>query len=208
MACDICSHLKVWVWGYGAGSAYRCERKGLSASGQFINDSHGGNCKATMQYIGVFFLLSLSLPYIFAASLGKRYNNTYIKDNKQLWKDCSKPDDSKRLKSPKINIDPNPPKKGEKINISFELDLLEEVTSGEMKVNLKYGNIPIVDETLDLCDLVTQINKECPLKKGDFSFKFDEQIPDYIPSGGYEAKAVLSDQNGAEMFCLEVDINL
>ena len=90
LACDICSHLKVWVWGYGAGSAYRCERKGLSASGQFINDSHGGNCKATMQYIGVFFLLSLSLPYIFAASLGKRYNDTYIKDNKQLWKDCSK----------------------------------------------------------------------------------------------------------------------
>ena len=57
------------------------------------------------------------------------------------------------------------------------------MTSGEVKLSLKYGNIPIVDETLDFCDLVTQINKQCPLKKGPFTINFDKQsIPDYIPS--------------------------
>ena len=50
-------------------------------------------------------------------------------------------------------------------------------------MSLKYGNIPIVDETLDLCDLVTQINKQCPLKKGAFPINVrDVKIPDYVPS--------------------------
>ena len=59
----------------------------------------------------------------------------------------------------------------------------EEVTSGEVKLSLKYGSIPIVDETLDFCDLVTQINKQCPLKKGPLKIDFaKQQLPDYIPS--------------------------
>ena len=52
-----------------------------------------------------------------------------------------------------------------------------------MKVSLKYGKIPIVDETLDLCDLVTQINKQCPLEKGKVHINIpQEAIPDYVPS--------------------------
>ena len=57
------------------------------------------------------------------------------------------------------------------------------MTSGEVKVSLNYGDIPIVDETLDLCDLVTQINDQCPLKKGPFSIhNVNQTIPDYVPS--------------------------
>ena len=52
-----------------------------------------------------------------------------------------------------------------------------------MKLSLDYGNIPIVDETLDLCDLVTQIDKQCPLKHGKLPINVpDEKIPDYVPS--------------------------
>ena len=50
-------------------------------------------------------------------------------------------------------------------------------------MSLKYGDIPIVDETLDLCDLVTQIDKQCPLKQGKFPINIqDIKIPDYVPS--------------------------
>lgn len=58
----------------------------------------------------------------------------------------------------------------------------EEVTSGEVALKLNYGVIPIVDESLDFCDLITQINKQCPLQKGPISIKLSEGLPNYIPS--------------------------
>ena len=62
----------------------------------------------------------------------------------------------------------------------------EEVTSGEVKLSLKYGRIPIVYETLNFCDLVTQVNKQCPLKKGPFRINSDKHyLPDYMPSVSY-----------------------
>ena len=88
-------------------------------------------------------------------------------------------------------------------------------------MSLKYGSIPVVDETLDFCDLVTQINKQCPLKKGTFTIDIPkEEIPDYIPSvsiflysyatiyiqGAYEGKAVLNDQNGKELLCFKIKL--
>ena len=58
------------------------------------------------------------------------------------------------------------------------------MTSGEVKFLLKYDTIPIVDETLDFCDLVAQINNlQCPLKKGPLKIDVaKQQLPDYIPS--------------------------
>lgn len=60
--------------------------------------------------------------------------------------------------------------------------LVEQVTSGTVKVTLSYGSVPLVDETLDLCDLVTQIHKQCPLQTGPFTLQLKENIPDYVPS--------------------------
>ena len=51
-----------------------------------------------------------------------------------------------------------------------------------MKVKLNYGKIPIVDETLDMCDLITEIGKSCPVKAGPFKVVLIHDIPDYIPS--------------------------
>ena len=58
------------------------------------------------------------------------------------------------------------------------------MTSGEVKISLKYSDVPVVDMTLDLCNLVTQINDQCPLKKGlllPIPIR-NEIIPDYVPS--------------------------
>lgn len=58
----------------------------------------------------------------------------------------------------------------------------EEVTSGEVSVKLNYGVIPIVDESLDFCDLITQIDHQCPVQEGNFPIKLSEDLPSYIPS--------------------------
>ena len=45
-----------------------------------------------------------------------------------------------------------------------------------------------MDETLDLCDLVAQIDKQCPLKKGELPINVNgKEIPDYIPSVSMDA---------------------
>lgn len=49
-------------------------------------------------------------------------------------------------------------------------------------MTLTYGDISIVDEKLDLCDLITQINRQCPIQKGPFDFTMSENIPSFIPS--------------------------
>lgn len=58
---------------------------------------------------------------------------------------------------------------------------VEVISSGDVKVSLNYGTIPIVNETLDLCDLVTQVKRKCPLKD-NLKFSLTENIPSYVPS--------------------------
>lgn len=46
--------------------------------------------------------------------------------------------------------------------------LAKEVSGGTIKVVAKYGIITILDQSYDVCDLVKQIGKECPLPAGEF----------------------------------------
>ena len=119
------------------------------------------------------------------------------------------------------------------MSTSLFLHIDEEVTSGTVKVSLNFGSVPVVDETLDLCDLVTQIDKKCPLQKGPFDLKITETIPDYVPSvsnlfivksrevltfkhihmymyiqGDYDGKATLTDQDGKELACLTIKLTI
>ena len=56
------------------------------------------------------------------------------------------------------------------------------MTSGLVEATLNYGTISIVDEKLDFCDLITQINKNCPVPPGPFNLHFSKTIPDFVPS--------------------------
>lgn len=44
--------------------------------------------------------------------------------------------------------------------------LAKEVKGGSIKVTAKYGIITILDQSYDVCDLVKQIGKQCPLAAG------------------------------------------
>ena len=42
----------------------------------------------------------------------------------------------------------------------------KEITGGTIKVVAKYGIITILDESYEVCDLIQQIGKQCPIPKG------------------------------------------
>ena len=50
----------------------------------------------------------------------------------------------------------------------------EEVTGGSMKVSVVYNNIlPIYEHTFDLCELLQNTKKSCPVPKGIFDITVD-----------------------------------
>ena len=95
-----------------------------------------------------------------------------------------------------VSVVPSSAKKGQRFAINFELGLStcmhlsllllfyleEEITSGEVSVKVIYGGIPIIEEDLDLCNLITQFNRKCPLEKGSIPVKISKSTPDFIPS--------------------------
>ena len=58
----------------------------------------------------------------------------------------------------------------------------EEITSGNVKVELNYKNAPLFDKTLDMCDLIKKIGKSCPVKPGPFEIALKHNLPDYVPT--------------------------
>jgi len=42
----------------------------------------------------------------------------------------------------------------------------KEISGGKIKVVAKYGIITILDETYDVCDIIQQIGKQCPIPVG------------------------------------------
>ena len=54
--------------------------------------------------------------------------------------------------------------------------LVEEVTSGTIKVSIQRGLFPYYKE-FDLCDIANQIDITCPLKSGTYNRTITETLP-------------------------------
>lgn len=124
-----------------------------------------------------------------------------------IWSNCGKEGDHAKISN--VIITPDPPVKGDNIEVKATITLDEEVTGGEVKVNLNYGDIPIYSTTLDLCDILEQLTSDsCPLSKGAHDIDIKQTIPGFAPGGKYKGKAVATDQNGAELACIDVNLTL
>ncbi|KAK9471166.1 putative ML domain protein [Dipodascopsis tothii] len=102
-----------------------------------------------------------------------------------------------------IKINPNPPKKGESLYIEGSGILAADIEEGAfVEVEVRYGFIRLVKETIDLCEQLEQVDKSCPLKKGPIDFSKDVELPDEIPPGKYNAIARAYTADYKEITCL------
>ncbi|XP_003387343.1 PREDICTED: putative phosphatidylglycerol/phosphatidylinositol transfer protein DDB_G0278295 isoform X2 [Amphimedon queenslandica] len=119
-----------------------------------------------------------------------------------IWTDCSKSSDPAKLIN--LTITPDPPQKGKEIKVDAFFTLKENVTSGSIKLTLKYFFVP-VSETYDICkDAIGG----CPLSDGTHEIVIQDSIPGSAPSGHYKGSAVLTDQSGRELGCINLDFKL
>jgi ML domain len=79
-------------------------------------------------------------------------------------------------------LNPDPPVKGETLSVDFKGYLKETVEEGAyVDVLVKYGVVKILQKRFDLCEQAGQVNKSCPVEKGDFTIDKDVELPKEIP---------------------------
>ncbi|XP_003387353.2 PREDICTED: putative phosphatidylglycerol/phosphatidylinositol transfer protein DDB_G0278295 isoform X3 [Amphimedon queenslandica] len=125
-----------------------------------------------------------------------------------IWTDCSSASDPAKIKS--VVINPDPPQRGQSLSVNATVTLSEQVTGGSIKVDIKYGifSITLIDKTLDLCDTVKSAGATCPLAAGDQNLAISESLPSVAPSGEYKGNAVVTDQSGNQLVCINLDFKL
>lgn len=71
---------------------------------------------------------------------------------------------------------------GKSLSITATGTLKGTVKAGAYVVlQVKYGLITLVKQTVDLCDQVKNVELDCPLDKGELTIKKDVDLPKEIP---------------------------
>ncbi|ORZ16213.1 hypothetical protein BCR42DRAFT_465511, partial [Absidia repens] len=68
--------------------------------------------------------------------------------------------------------------KGEELHIEASGTINEAIYAGAyVNLKVKYGIFTVANKTIDLCEKITLIKKECPLKKGSFHISEVVDVP-------------------------------
>ncbi|KAI9658498.1 MAG: Phosphatidylglycerol/phosphatidylinositol transfer protein [Alyxoria varia] len=124
---------------------------------------------------------------------------------------CKAPDDY-LLEIDNVDLDPNPPKAGEKLVITASGTVLEDVDEDakihlQVYLHVKYSLIRILDYEAALCDYVGQVDLKCPIKKGDLNLTKTVDLPSRIPNGQYTALADLYTKDHTDtLTCLSATV--
>lgn len=89
-----------------------------------------------------------------------------------------------------IEIDPNPPTRGANLTISAAGDLEKDIVEGAyVIVDVRYGYIRLLKQTVDLCEEVENVDLECPIEEGYLKMTKQVELPSEIPPGKYFVEA-------------------
>lgn len=71
---------------------------------------------------------------------------------------------------------------GQTLSIKATGVLSEPVEEGsKVHLQVKYGLITLINQEEDLCSQLENVDKSCPLEKGDLEFSKDVDLPKQIP---------------------------
>ncbi|KAI9742932.1 MAG: Phosphatidylglycerol/phosphatidylinositol transfer protein [Claussenomyces sp. TS43310] len=106
-----------------------------------------------------------------------------------------------------VDLSPNPPLAGKTLTIEAVGTLLEDVQEDAYVVlQVKYGLIRLVNTQADLCEQVSNVELECPIKKGDIKLTKDVELPSEIPPGKYTVFADVYNYDKKHITCLTATV--
>lgn len=114
-----------------------------------------------------------------------------------------------KLNIKEIVVEPYPPIPGENLTVDASGELLVTVIDGAyVDVVVTYGFIILINKRYDLCELVPEVDLECPVQKGLLSLSKTVEIPAEVPPGEYTVQARAYNADDTLLSCLTATIDI
>ncbi|RCI03316.1 Phosphatidylglycerol/phosphatidylinositol transfer protein [Rhizopus stolonifer] len=122
-------------------------------------------------------------------------------DSTKLITSCG--DDKDILSIDYIGLSPDPPVKGQDLQIDFKGYLSETVPNGTVvDIIVKYGVVKLIQKTFDFCDKIQEVDEKCPIPQGELTFTKVVSLPKEIPPGKYTVHAEVYTPEKKRVTCL------
>ncbi|KAL8780486.1 MAG: hypothetical protein Q9213_006446 [Squamulea squamosa] len=106
-----------------------------------------------------------------------------------------------------VDLDPNPPVKGEALQIKAKGNFTEKVEQDAyINLSVKYGLITLINTKADLCEQMKEVDESCPLE-GAKDFTKDVTLPKEIPRGSYTVLADVYTKDDEQITCLKATVH-
>ncbi|KAF9184689.1 Phosphatidylglycerol/phosphatidylinositol transfer protein [Haplosporangium sp. Z 767] len=116
--------------------------------------------------------------------------------------ECGDPE-TDLLKIDYVNLNPNPPIKGEVLQIDAKGYLSEDIVEGAViNIIVKLGLVKLLVKQFDFCEESVKVNKPCPLLAGDQYLNHSVELPKEIPPGKYFVNIKVVNPDKKEVTCL------
>jgi hypothetical protein len=77
-----------------------------------------------------------------------------------------------------VTLTPDPPVKGQDLNIDFKGYLSETVPNGTtVEILVKYGVVKLLQKKFDFCDKIQEVDESCPIPEGELTFHKVVELP-------------------------------
>ncbi|KAJ3022871.1 UNVERIFIED_CONTAM: Phosphatidylglycerol/phosphatidylinositol transfer protein [Siphonaria sp. JEL0065] len=165
-----------------------------------------------MKHATLLFLLATLLSLATAFAIGGNHQQSLaLVDTKSAFDGsielCGSPSDV--FQPTKIAMNPDPPKRGEKLDVTVIGELSEDVVDGAyINVIVKIGVIKLYQGKLDLCEESGKIGHPCPIAKGHQEVFHSVDIPREVPPGKYDIAVKVFTADDKPLTCLNIKIKL
>ncbi|PRP81027.1 hypothetical protein PROFUN_11179 [Planoprotostelium fungivorum] len=119
---------------------------------------------------------------------------------------CAGPDDLVKIGS--LTFTPDPPVAGQSLTISGAGTLASDVTNGTINLYVEVDELPLLNVTVPLCDVLAKTELPCPVAAGTHTLTLKVTIPGTTPSGDYVANVRVFNQDNAELTCVNGKVTL
>ena len=160
-----------------------------------------------MKFLLVYFIIPVLYAFQFPFFFPRPLSST---------RSCGQPGDVFEYKS--FDIEPgtfaflnaltflDPPAKGAKLIIRVTGYVHETIVQGSTgHAKAKLGFIGLFDKTMDLCEQLKNVNKECPIPEGPFELIHQVDIPQQAPSVHHVLYLLIFREN---TMCLQMQLQL
>ncbi|KAL1919356.1 uncharacterized protein VTP21DRAFT_2049 [Calcarisporiella thermophila] len=154
---------------------------------------------------GLFYLIFTILP---SFSLAQQ-SQIPMAGEGTIWSLCDNPG-THLLKARNVSIVPEQPRVGSDISVTINGDLSDDVSAGNVLLDLKLYVIKLRKE-LDLCQVLDSeimSGASCPIKAGPVTLRAEAHIPEEVPKLPLKGDISILDKGGRTLTCVHLDFQL